>query len=518
MLRIYGCITEQHDLRLVVLAALICSLGCHTALSLLARARGPGRRVSRPWLAAAAAVAGSGVWATHFVAMLAFRPGFLVGYDIGLTGLSIAIAMSMTWLSFAVALHYRSPLLGGALFGAAVGAMHFTGMSAMSVPARLHWDPLYVQASLVIGASLAALALRTHSRGPALGYRIGSTLLLTLAIAGLHFTAMAAVGLEPDPLVATSDQVLAPEWLAITIAVVMILIIALGLAGAAVDQRFAERAALEADRLRAHVAELQATKRELEEITKHLEAALEAAAAASQAKSQFLATMSHELRTPLNAIIGFSEILDNALFGPLGDERYKDFAKSICDSGRHLLSLINDILDFSKIDAGRLELQDEELDLPDVVRESLRMMQGQAAEANVSLRDEFAADLPYIRADRRRVRQILLNLLSNSIKFTPTGGDVQVSVFRAGSGIAFAVTDTGIGIAVEDIPRALERFGQVDSSLNRKYEGTGLGLPLSKRLAELHGGTLELESRVGIGTTITVTFPVERVLEGLQAA
>jgi signal transduction histidine kinase len=298
----------------------------------------------------------------------------------------------------------------------------------------------------------------------------------------------------------------------------MILIIALGLAGSIVDQQFAERALAEADRLRAHVAELEETKRELEAITKHLEAALEAAAAASQAKSQFLATMSHELRTPLNAIIGFSEILGNALFGPLGDERYKDFATSIHDSGRHLLELINDILDFSKIDAGRLELQDDELDLRDIIRESLRMMQGQATEANVSLRHEFAADLPRIRADRRRIRQILLNLLSNSVKFTPAGGDVQVSVFRRGSGIAFAVTDTGIGIAAEDIPRALERFGQVDSSLNRKYEGTGLGLPLSKRLAELHGGTLELESRVDVGTTITVTLPAERVLEGLQAA
>jgi signal transduction histidine kinase len=518
MLRIYGCITEQHDLRLVGLAALICLFGCYTALSLLARARGARGRASFAWLAAAAAVAGSGVWATHFVAMLAFNPGLPLGYELGLTALSIAIAMSMSWISFAITLRFRSPIIGGMIFGTAIGAMHFTGMEALSAPARLHWDVAFVDAALIIGILFSALALQMDARRSDLRHRMVGAALLTVAIAGLHFTAMAAVMLAFDPLAVTSGQVLAPDWLAIVITVVMVLIVALGLSGSTVDHHLAERAALESARLRAHVAELETTKRELEATTAHLETALEAAASASQAKSQFLATMSHELRTPLNAIIGFSEILGTGLFGPLGDERYKEYATSIHDSGRHLLGLINDILDFSKLDAGHLELEDDEIDLAALVHESMRMMQGQANEAKVALIEEFDEDLPYLRADQRRVRQILLNLLSNATKFTPPGGEIRVSILRRDAGVAVAIADTGIGIAAEDIPRALERFGQVDSSLGRKYEGTGLGLPLSKRLAELHGATLDIESRVGIGTTITVAFPAERVLDSQKAA
>jgi signal transduction histidine kinase len=364
----------------------------------------------------------------------------------------------------------------------------------------------------------SALALRIDAQRPDLGHRMAGASLLTAAIAGMHFTAMAAVTLMPDPLAANSGAVLAPDWLAVVITVVMVLIVTLGLSGSTVDQHLAERSTLESERLRTHVAELEATKHELEATTKHLETALEAAASASQAKSQFLATMSHELRTPLNAIIGFSEILGTALFGPLGDARYEGYATSIHESGRHLLGLINDILDFSKLDAGHLELEDHEIDLVELVRESLRMIEGQAIEAKVALIEQFDQDLPYLRADQRRVRQILLNLLSNAVKFTPPQGEIRVSLFRRGAGIAVAIADTGIGIAAEDMPRALERFGQVDSTLARKYEGTGLGLPLSKRLAELHGATLDIESRVSVGTTITVIFPAERVLGDRRAA
>jgi signal transduction histidine kinase len=516
MLRIYGCITAEHDLRLVGLAALICLFGCYTALSLLARARGTSGRAGLIWLTAAAAVAGSAVWATHFVAMLAFHPGFPLGYALGLTLLSIAIAMSMSWLSFAVILRFRSPVIGGMIFGAAISAMHFSGMEAL--PAQLRWDTVFVHAALIIGIMFSALALRIDARRPDLGHRMVGASLLTVAIAGMHFTAMAAVTLMPDPLAANSGAVLAPDWLAVVITVVMVLIVTLGLSGSTVDQHLAERSALESERLRTHVTELEATKRALEATTEHLETALEAAASASQAKSQFLATMSHELRTPLNAIIGFSEILGTGLFGPLGDERYEGYATSIHESGRHLLGLINDILDFSKLDAGRLDLDDHEIDLAELVRESLRMIEGQATDAKVVLIEQFDQDLPYLRADQRRIRQILLNLLSNAVKFTPPQGEIRVSLFRRGAGIGFAIADTGIGIAAEDIPRALERFGQVDSTLARKYEGTGLGLPLSKRLAELHGATLDIESRVSIGTTITVIFPPERVLGDRRAA
>src|SRR6266851_2567288 len=507
MLRVYGCIVEQHDLRLVVLAGLICLLACSTALSLLTRARQAEAARGLAWLSAAACVFGAGIWATHFVAMLAFRPGFAMGYGIGLTLLSIAAAMTLSWLGFAAALRLGSPLLGGALLGVAIGTMHYIGMIAMEVPADLHWQSDLVSLSLAIGIVAGAAALATMWRGSALRHRIAAALLLTVPICGLHFTAMAAVALEPNPLIAVSDEVMAPEWLAVAIAAVTVLIIALGLLGSIVDQHLASRATAEAERLRHHIAELEATKRVLEATTTDLKIALDTAATASQAKSQFLATMSHELRTPLNAIIGFSELLATEAFGPLGDPHYPDYAQNIHASGHHLLDLINDILDFSKLDAGRLELNEETIEVHRVIDGALRMIGSEASRAGVVLEASLADRSPLLRADERRVRQVLLNLLSNAVKFTPRDGKIRVTTIGGDGELGIAIADTGIGIAAEDIPRALERFGQVDSSLSRKYEGTGLGLPLSKRLMELHGGRLELESVVGVGTIVTAIFP-----------
>jgi len=436
-----------------------------------------------------------------------------------LTILSIVIAVLVSWLAIALAYRFAAPSLGGALFGAAVGAMHYTGMAALSVPADAHWDGGYVAASILIGVVFGAAGLRVFSGGVTLPRRLIATTLMALAIAGHHFTAMTALALSPNPLVpVNTHSVLAPEWLAIVITCVMIVIIAFGLAASAVDHHLAERAIAEAERLRVYVSELEKTKRDLEATTGDLHRAFEAAAAGSQAKSQFLATMSHELRTPLNAIIGFSEIMALEALGPVGHPRYKEYAELVHASGGHLLALINDILDFSKIDAGRLELNEETLDIDEIVRDSLKMTRGQADAAGVRIAEPSCADIPLLRADRRRLRQVLLNLLSNSIKFTPSGGEIHVSAVETAQGIAITVADSGIGIAAEDIPKALERFGQIDSSLSRKYEGTGLGLPLSKRLVELHGGTLVIESTVGIGTRVTINLPADRVAADRAAA
>ena len=514
MIRIYGCIAEQHDIRLVLLAAAVCVLSCFTALSLLARSRRDGSpKLSRRWISAAAAVAGAGVWSTHFVAMLAYRTPVIVGYKIGLTALSIAIAMTASWVAFSLALRFRAWLLGGALFGLGVGAMHYTGMAALSAPAALTWSAGYVVASLVIGASFGAVGLYLFARAPLLKWRIAGTLGLTVAIAGLHFTAMSALTLNPDPLLSTHGSVhLAPDWLAVAIAVVMAMVIALARSGSAFDQRLAERAIEESERLRVHIAALEQTRGDLEKTTRNLELALATAAAGSQAKSQFLATMSHELRTPLNAIIGFSGMIDAEIYGPLGDARYKTYIKDVHDSGQHLLGLVNDILDFSRADTGHLELENDIIELPRVIAKVARMLAGQFERADVKLSTEIDPELPQIRGDERRIRQILINLVSNSAKFTPAKGEVRILAFRHVSGVALIVEDTGIGMAPDEIPIALERFGQVDSSLGRKHEGAGLGLPLAKKLAELHGGALTLESEIDVGTRITITLPQSRVI------
>lgn len=227
---------------------------------------------------------------------------------------------------------------------------------------------------------------------------------------------------------------------------------------------------------------------------------------ANQSKSEFLANMSHELRTPLNAINGFSDIMKKEMFGPLGDPRYKEYVSDILFSGQHLLSLINDILDMSKIEAGKMTLNAEAMQVNDMINQVIRIVRGRADENRLTL-NYTAVDLPEIEADSRAVKQILLNLLTNAIKFTPEGGTVTAETAYNSAGVIIKVTDSGIGIAKEDIDRLAQPFEQIESEHSRQHEGTGLGLALSKSLVELHGGNLKIESVLGEGTTITFTLP-----------
>jgi signal transduction histidine kinase len=258
--------------------------------------------------------------------------------------------------------------------------------------------------------------------------------------------------------------------------------------------------------LKRQYAELAATNAEIA-------AARRKAEAASRMKSEFLANVSHELRTPLNSIIGFSEMIDNEAHGSIGNERYKSYVRDIHASGIHLLGVVNDILDISKVEVGEFELHEDDVDLAEIIDSSIRVVHPRAARAGLSLHCEVAPALPVLRGDPRRLRQILLNLLSNSVKFTASGGTVSVRAARGDDGgVVISVADTGIGIAPQDLDKAMTPFGQVDGRLNRKYEGTGLGLPLAKSLTELHRGRFAIASTVGRGTTVTLEFPAARAI------
>jgi signal transduction histidine kinase len=243
-----------------------------------------------------------------------------------------------------------------------------------------------------------------------------------------------------------------------------------------------------------------------------------AAEAANVAKSQFLANMSHELRTPLNAILGFSEVLENGIGGPL-QSRQAEYVGLIRQSGEHLLHLINEILDLARIDAGKLDLHEEVLEPGRLIDGAIALVKDRAAAGLLKLVVDIEKDMPPLMGDRTRLAEILLNLLSNAIKFTEFGGAINVLVQRTEEGgVAFVVRDNGGGMTEAEVEIALERFGQVDGGLARRHEGTGLGLPLARKLAELHGGSLALKSETGRGTTATVILPPSRVLSAEPAA
>lgn len=261
------------------------------------------------------------------------------------------------------------------------------------------------------------------------------------------------------------------------------------------------------------LTEIGQRDKQLKKQNTELEKARDAAEAANRAKSQFLANISHELRTPLNAIIGFSSILMNQLFGPLGDQKYLEYSKDINESGAHLLDIINDILDLSKAEAGKLSLSYEEVHVIKSLNKCLTIIAERAEKGKVTIEKDIPKILPTLVADRLCFIQIVLNILSNAVKFTPEGGKVFLKVATKETEgepthILVTIQDTGIGMSDEDQAKAFQSFGQVDSGLNRKYEGTGLGLPLTKKLVDLHFGTIELSSELGKGTLVAVAFPV----------
>jgi signal transduction histidine kinase len=259
-----------------------------------------------------------------------------------------------------------------------------------------------------------------------------------------------------------------------------------------------DQLATERERLIVTVDQLLQAKHEAEE--------------ANRAKSEFLASMSHELRTPLNAILGFSEVIRDELFGPVGLAKYVDYANDVHKSGQHLLALINDVLDLSKIDAGKVEIREEIVPVAGLIEDCIALVRERALKLGVTLTVvQVPLDL-VVRGDERLLKQILLNLLSNAIKFTPRGGVVSVSSALREARLAISITDTGIGMSVDEIKTAMSPYGQIDSKIARKHQGTGLGLPISRSLAELHGGSLRILSAPGQGTEIRLLLPASRVV------
>jgi two-component system cell cycle sensor histidine kinase PleC len=373
------------------------------------------------------------------------------------------------------------------------------------------WRTRFVLLDLLYG--LGWMAILIH---PALG-AVSDTVMMFLMLLVIAVSSMLAANLPIAALAATVP---------ITVAIALNFVLS-GTFGNYVLAAFALAAegyfALLAHRLHSTTlatlearAEKDALIGELEQAKSISDEARHRAEAANVAKSRFLAQMSHELRTPLNAILGFSEVMKSEIFGGHAVAVYKEYSADIHNSGVHLLNLINEILDLSRIEAGRYELNEEAVSLINVVADCHHLLKLRASSRGITIHEVFEQGMPRIWGDERAVRQVVLNLLSNSIKFTPQGGEIWLKVgWTASGGQYLSVKDTGSGIAEDEIPIVLASFGQGSNSIKSAEQGAGLGLPIAKSLIDMHGGTFTLKSKLRIGTEVIVTFPPERVMSAL---
>ena len=411
----------------------------------------------------------------------------------------IAPAAALAWLCAALAVQL-----------AALAAASGVGEGQFSACETRRWRAALVAAEVMVGASFALVAALVGRSGEprALACAVAMALLACATRAGVSpmLPLAVAAGAAPCALVLAA----LPGWAGDGAIQALALALAAQLCFLALARRL-YRGALETLSMQADKDELIA---ELEQAKAGSDLARRRAEEASLAKSHFLATMSHELRTPLNAILGFSEVMKGELFGAHVVASYKEYSHDIHESGQHLLTLINEILDLSRIEAGRFELKEEPVALAHIVEDCRHLLALKARKRAISIDEAVEPDLPRLRADERAVRQMALNLLSNAVKFTPPGGRVEVRVgWTASGGQYFAVRDTGPGVPEEEIPTVMASFGRGALARKNAEEGSGLGLPIVKGLAELHGGRFVLRSAPGKGAEAAVIFPSWRVLE-----
>jgi signal transduction histidine kinase/DNA-binding response OmpR family regulator/HPt (histidine-containing phosphotransfer) domain-containing protein len=496
---------------LVALSVVVATLAAFVALSISGRIVAANSRAARwVWAGAGAIAMGGGIWSMHFIGMLAFSLPCGVTYD----PVGTVLSMIPGILASGVALHvisqrtdpgFKRLALGGVLMGAAIGLMHYSGMAAMEPEALLRYDPALVALSLVVAIVLAFLSLGIRFRfGASALSRLAAAALaapiMGFAVAGMHYTAMQASIFFPLPDAPFASMPTSPLFLAALVTIFVVLIMAIALVAT-----FAGRQVELAQTLAAEIAERKRTEEELIKARQQAEAA-------NRAKSQFLATMSHEIRTPMNGVVGTANLLATT---PLND-RQAQLVHNLVRSGQALIGIINDILDLSKIEAGHFDLAQVEFDPRELIAEVTDLFCERCTSKGIEFVYFVTEEVPRrLVGDPSRLRQVLINLVGNAVKFTERGEIlIEMSVTESTADRAIlhcTVTDTGIGIDREQQARIFESFHQVDASMTRSRGGTGLGLSIVKELVTVMGGDIGVDSEVGRGSCFSFTVRLNRL-------
>ncbi|CAH0165082.1 Sensor protein TorS [Massilia sp. Bi118] len=500
-------LTGHYETPLVLISILVAIAASYAALSLAGRVSESRGRAVVAWVFGGAIAMGSGIWAMHFVGMLAFRLPIPIAFDLTLTLASLLLPIAASclalWQVSRAELGPTRLAVSAVLMGIGINAMHYTGMAAMRMEPGIVYDPWLFALSVAIAIAASGLALwiafRLRHNVPHVWLpRVGAAVVMGAAIVGMHYTGMAAASFPLDSICMAARGGVNHDGLATLVVIATFGVLGFAMLASLFDAR------LEAN---ARVLEIsQATAAEREDLLMRERAARDEAERLSALKDEFLATLSHELRTPLNAILGWASMLQR---GGKDDETVKRGLETIERNARAQGQLIDDLLDMSRIISGNLRLDVQLIEPDKVVEAALGTVHPAAVAKRIDLRVDVARGLGTVLGDPNRLQQVMWNLLSNAVKFTPNGGMVQVMLGRDGQDVVIRVADSGIGIEPDFLPYVFDRFRQQDASITRKHGGLGLGLSIARQLIELHGGTIAVSSPgTHAGTTFTVRLPL----------
>ncbi|TFW19497.1 response regulator [Massilia arenosa] len=498
----------HYQFELVVVSLVVAVLASYTALTLVGRLRQSHGLAARLWALGGGFAMGSGVWAMHFIGMLAFKLPIPLGYDLEITVVSwmlpVGVSTGALWQLRHPVISTRRLGWSALLLGCGINLMHYSGMLALRMDPPIFFTPSLFALSILIaivasaGGLWVALKLRPEMPYGWLASALAA-LILGGAIAGMHYTGMAAANFPVGSICRAATGQFNLNHLALLVAVAVVSFMAV-----------AVMASIYEGRLEMHSRLTEATiaiAHEREELYRNEQEARVEAERVSDMKDEFLATLSHELRTPLNAILGWAQIL---MHGPRDDATLRRGLQTIERNARAQASLIEDLLDMSKIVSGKVQLETERIWPASFIHAAVETVRPAALAKQITLDTRLDSTAGPVLGDGNRMQQVMWNLLANAVKFTPNGGHVSVDLSRDGSNVRIAVRDTGIGIAPDFLPHVFDRFRQADSSSTRRHAGLGLGLSIAEQLVELHGGTIEAESEgENRGSAFIVRLPLQ---------